>query len=93
MVFRDENLRSLCDDHTSYDRAIEWVRENNPYCKAKPSTSDREDFAVSVVHSCIRGLVYADSGMWYSTGMLIAVRVSSNPDLPGYKKVILTAEM
>lgn len=90
---RDEHYRSLCDYPPEYDSVIDWIAKNNPAarepCQAPLYAKTPEEFAVNVVHACIRSVIFGDSGGFCATGMCIAVRVSSNPALSGYKKVIL----
>ncbi len=83
---RDEHYRSLCDSPASYDAVIDWIMMHNP---AAARSGDVEEFACHAVNSCIRQVVFGDGGSFCSTGMAIAVRVSSREDSPSYKKVVL----
>jgi hypothetical protein len=90
---RDDHYRQFCFTNQSYDAVIDWIKENNPAASRELGNgiySDAEDFASNVVNDCIRTLIFGkDTGSFCSTGMCIAVRVSNNPELPGYKQVIL----
>jgi hypothetical protein len=86
---RDNHYRKLCYWQHSYDRVIDLVKRENPHCNAL-AEKEREEFACNAVHNCIRSVVFGTEGHAYvSTGGAIAVRCSNNPELPGYKQVIL----
>lgn len=84
---RDDHYKNMCEHPSEYDATINWIKNHNPYAAKAPEGP--EDFAVKSVHDCIRAVLYGDAGAFCSTGMCLAVRVSSRPDLPGYKKVVL----
>lgn len=85
---RDDHYRALCDYPPTYDKVIDLIKRENKYCNAM-AEKEREDFACIAVHDCIQRVIFGDAGSFSSTGGAIAVRVSNNPELPGYKKVIL----
>lgn len=90
---RDDHYRRLCDSPDSYDRAIDLIKIVNPYCAMKHTPEEREVFAVESVHSCISGVLFGKSGHFYSTGGAMATRLSSDPHLPGYGKVVLSVKV
>lgn len=87
---RDDHYRKLCDNPMDYDQVVDWIKQNNPYAPKAPEGA--EEFATTVVHDCIRTVVFGDE-MWSSTGMCIAVRMSSNPERPNFKKVLLAIKL
>jgi hypothetical protein len=92
-TFRDDYYRSLCDYAPEYDKVIDWIAENNPAAKRSPMYGSAEEFAASCVHSCIRSVVFGDAGAFSATGMCLAVRASSRPEWPSYKKVRLAIQL
>ena len=88
---RDEFYRSFCDTPSSYDAVINWIRDNN---KAAATSSDgAEEFACRVVNDCIRSVVFGDCGAWCSTGMCLAVCLSTKEVNPEKKKVVLAIKL
>lgn len=67
MAHRDSFFRDLCDNPRDYDLTIDWIRENNPAAEGS------DEWAVNVVHSCIRAVVFGDCGAWCMTGACVAI--------------------
>ena len=84
---RDEYTRKLCAFPADYDNVIDLIMEKNKYAN-KLNIKEREEFAINAVHSCVREVVFGSTN-YCSTGGCIAVRESNNPELVGYKKVLL----
>lgn len=78
-----------CFMSDDYDRTVEWLKRNNPYCARMETEDEREEFASNVVNACIRGVISEEGNAHYGTGMCCAVRISSNSKLPDYKRVFL----
>lgn len=88
---RDSFYRELCFSMREYDDMIDWIMENNPSCYNSP---DPEKWAVDVVHSCISSILFSEENNSNSgTGMCLAVRVSTDPASPYYRKVKLAADL
>lgn len=90
---RDHYYRSLVDNPTQYDKVIDWIRDNNPAAQRRDDIGTPEQFACHVVHSCIRSVLFGDSGNFCSTGMCIAVRLASDPTSSNYRKVVLAIHL
>ena len=93
-TFKDDYYRGLCDNPATYDKVVDWIRDNNPSSKSNSWNYTPEEFAAVCVHSCIRSVIYGASNPMYSaTGMCIAVRASSNTSLDSYNKVVLAIQL
>ena len=99
-TYKDDHYRNMCEHPTDYDKVVDWIAENNPAAKRCAAADHMglygspEEFAAECVHSCIRSVVFSDHGnMWSATGMALALRACSNPDLTSYKKVRLAIQL
>lgn len=87
---RDDHYRQLCDNPSSYDKVIDWIKANNPAAPTSSMYSGKEgeeraeEFASGVVNYCISSVVYSESLMT-STGMAMAIKTGDGLDesLPG----------
>jgi hypothetical protein len=90
---RDSWYKGLVDSCTEYDAVIDWIKNNNPFIKDR-TEEEREQFACNVVHSCIRAVVFGDSGTFAATGMCIAIAAGkTRKDQDGNQKVVLAIKL
>lgn len=89
---KEDWYRSLCDNPAEYDKVVDWIEKNNPASHNNHLGMSAPEFAAHVVHACIRSVLFGDAGMWSTTGMCIAVRMSKNPESDLYKKVTLAVK-
>lgn len=86
---RDDYYRKMCQFAPRYDLVIDLIKEKNQYAQSVP-LEEAEAFAVNAVHSCINQVLFGkENNMHVSTGGCLAVRVSSNSNMPGFKQVDL----
>jgi hypothetical protein len=86
---RDDHYRKLCHYQPCYDKVIDLIKRENKYCNALAEEL-REEFASKAVNDCIRAVIFGTEGHSHvSTGGAIAVRLSNNLNIPGFKQVIL----
>jgi hypothetical protein len=86
---RDEHYKNCCEFPGDYDSVINAIKRFNTYISSK-TDEEKEEFASDCVNSCIRGVLYDErNGLYLATGGALAVRASTNPNIPGYHKVLL----